>query len=58
MICAFIVSLLHVVENLGLTISHIHKIMHMIPLYDVGMGWVIPSCIGGIIGFFIPYKNG
>lgn len=58
MICAFIVSLLHVVENLGLTISHIHKIMHMIPLYDVGMGWVIPSIIGGIIGFFIPYKNG
>lgn len=57
MICAFVISFIQVIEGLGFTFSPLYEIAHMIPLYDVGIGWLIPSIIGGLIGLFVPYKT-
>lgn len=34
--------------------SFIANIVHTIPFYSLGIGWIIPAIIGGIIGYYIP----
>ncbi|CAH2717633.1 Branched-chain amino acid transport system 2 carrier protein [Neobacillus rhizosphaerae] len=31
--------------------------MDYLPLYDIGLGWIIPALIGAIIGFFWPKRD-
>lgn len=44
-----LISLLNVVDSLGLNINFVHKL----PLDSIGFNWVIPAIIGGLIGKFI-----
>lgn len=44
-----LISLLNVLDNLGLSIDFIHKF----PLDSIGFNWVIPAIIGGVIGKFL-----
>ena len=44
-----LVSILNVIDSLGLNINFIHKL----PLDSIGFNWVIPAIIGGLIGKFI-----
>lgn len=44
-----LISLLNVIDSLGLNISFVHKL----PLDSIGFNWVIPAIIGGLIGKFI-----
>ncbi|MBG0969482.1 branched-chain amino acid transport system II carrier protein [Bacillus sp. SRB3LM] len=54
-ICSIIgtlmISLLSNLDRVNfIDLSHI---LELIPLYKEGLGWLIPSCIGGVIGLFI-----
>lgn len=44
-----LISLLNVLDSLGLSIDFIHKL----PLDSIGFNWVIPAIIGGLIGKFL-----
>ena len=44
-----IISLLNILDNLGLNLSFVHKL----PFDSIGFNWVVPAIIGGIIGKFI-----
>lgn len=50
----FIVS---VFDGLNVAGFQIHSVNHFfdqyVPLYDVGLGWIIPAIIGGIVGYLI-----
>ena len=37
------------------TIEHFYS--QVLPLYDIGLGWVLPAIIGTAIGFVIPSKK-
>ena len=54
MIAAFIISCIHALDNVGMIPSFIANIVHTIPFYNLGIGWIVPAIIGGIIGYFIP----
>lgn len=57
MLCAFIMGLLQVCESYGISMGILLDLVKKIPLYSLGIGWVIPSILGGILGSFIPCKN-
>ncbi|MGO4888729.1 branched-chain amino acid transport system II carrier protein [Anaerobacillus sp. MEB173] len=49
-------ALISVVDGLamtGMNLDALHSILSYIPLYGVGVGWLLPAIIGSIIGFFI-----
>lgn len=49
-----LVSILNVIDSLGLNISFLHKL----PLHSIGFNWVIPAIIGAFVGkFMIKDKN-
>ena len=29
----------------------------VLPLYDIGLGWVVPAAVGGVIGLVIPFRK-
>ena len=54
MIFAFIMAVIQVCETYGLGLTSIIDTAKMVPLYSLGIGWIIPSILGGIIGALIP----
>ncbi|PEI98606.1 branched-chain amino acid transport system II carrier protein BrnQ2 [Bacillus pseudomycoides] len=54
MIAAFIISCIHALDNIGMMPAAITSIASTIPLYKLGIGWIVPAIIGGIVGYFIP----
>ena len=48
-----LISLLNVIDSLGLSINFIHQL----PLDSIGFNWVIPAIIAGLIGKFIIKDN-
>ena len=54
MIAAFLISCIHALDNVGMIPNFIANIVHTIPFYNLGIGWIVPAIIGGIIGYFIP----
>lgn len=49
-----LVSILNVIDSLGLNISFVHKL----PLHSIGFNWVLPAIIGAFVGkFMIKDKN-
>ncbi|KHF40538.1 branched-chain amino acid transport system II carrier protein [Halalkalibacter okhensis] len=54
----FIVSLFEGLHAAGIRIDVIHDLFTAIlPLYSVGLGWVVPAIVGGIIGFLVSIAN-
>lgn len=51
MIFAFVINLINILEKFNLTFEPIINLVHKIPLYDLGIGWLIPSIIGCLIGY-------
>ncbi|WP_034744106.1 branched-chain amino acid transport system II carrier protein [Halalkalibacter wakoensis] len=50
----FVVSLVEGLNAAGLQIDAVHQLFtDFLPLYTVGLGWVVPAIIGGLIGFFV-----
>lgn len=54
MIAAFIISCIHALDNVGMMPHAITSIASTIPFYKLGIGWIVPAIIGGIVGYFIP----
>ncbi|PGZ93918.1 branched-chain amino acid transport system II carrier protein [Bacillus pseudomycoides] len=54
MIAAFIISCIHALDNMGMMPAAITSIASTIPFYKLGIGWIVPAIIGGIIGYFVP----
>lgn len=54
MIAAFIMSTIQALDNVGLMPTAITSIASSVPFYSLGIGWLIPAIVGGIIGYFIP----
>ncbi|HDX9578669.1 TPA: branched-chain amino acid transport system II carrier protein [Bacillus pseudomycoides] len=54
MIAAFIISCIHALDNIGMIPSAISSLASAIPFYNLGIGWIVPAVIGGIVGYFIP----
>ncbi|MGL5753947.1 MAG: branched-chain amino acid transport system II carrier protein [Paraclostridium sp.] len=50
---ALIISILTVIDSMGINISIIHKL----PFANLGFNWIVPAIVGGIVGNFIPQKN-
>ncbi len=50
---ALLVSILTVVDGMGINISLIEKL----PFYDLGFNWIVPAIIGALLGNFIPQKK-
>lgn len=53
----FIVSLVQVLDNLDLILPYISNFAKAIPLYELGIGWLIPSILASLLGFLIPTKK-
>ncbi|MFS0821178.1 branched-chain amino acid transport system II carrier protein [Bacillus sp. 1P02SD] len=56
----FILSLNDGLNAAGVKIAAINDVLESIlPLYSVGLGWIVPAVIGGVIGYLISIiKNG
>ncbi|MGG2016593.1 branched-chain amino acid transport system II carrier protein BrnQ2 [Bacillus sp. S10(2024)] len=54
MIAAFIISCIHALDNISMMPSAISSLASAIPFYSLGVGWIVPAIIGGIVGYFIP----
>ncbi|EWH20877.1 hypothetical protein M769_0118090 [Bacillus haynesii] len=54
LILTFIISLFDGLNAAGLKIAAInHFFNQFLPMYDIGLGWVLPSILGGIGGYLI-----
>ncbi|KON70727.1 branched-chain amino acid transporter [Peribacillus butanolivorans] len=52
LLLTFIVSLFDGLNGAGIHISSINNFFNTIlPLYEVGLGWIIPAIVGGFIGY-------
>ncbi|MEM5640735.1 branched-chain amino acid transport system II carrier protein [Bacillus toyonensis] len=52
LILTFIISSLDGLNAAGIKIELIHNFLeHFLPLYSVGLGWVLPAIIGGVCGY-------
>jgi LIVCS family branched-chain amino acid:cation transporter len=50
----FIVSIFEGLNAAGLQVEAIQKLLTaLLPWYSVGLGWIVPAVIGGIIGFLV-----
>lgn len=54
---ASLISIVDGVEAANYPLTSIHGLYEWIPLYTVGVGWVIPSAIGVFIGFIYTNKR-
>ncbi|MDM5153567.1 branched-chain amino acid transport system II carrier protein [Bacillus sp. DX1.1] len=54
MVAAFIISCIHALDNVGMMPAAISSIVSTIPFYKLGIGWIVPAIVGGIIGYFLP----
>lgn len=53
-----IVGLYDCLVSFGITMPTISSVMNMLPFTTIGLGWLVPACIGGIIGKLLtPERN-
>ncbi|MEY8750662.1 branched-chain amino acid transport system II carrier protein [Alkalicoccobacillus gibsonii] len=49
-----IVSIFDGLEQAGLSISFVHRFFEsFLPFYTLGLGWIIPAIVGGIVGYIV-----
>lgn len=52
LLLTFIISLFDGLNEAGIHLSSINHFFHAIlPMYEIGLGWIIPAIVGGIIGY-------
>lgn len=50
---AFIISFCTVLESFGVSVSF----LNLLPMHSLGLAWVFPALIAGVIGYLIPAKK-
>lgn len=58
LIAAGIVGVFDMLGAFGLKIDVITKFLSYLPLYEQGVGWIVPALLFGLIGFFIAVLRG
>ncbi|MHB0864241.1 branched-chain amino acid transport system II carrier protein [Paenibacillus sp. SEL3] len=59
LILTFIISLFDGLNAAGIKINVINDFFtHFLPLYNVGLGWLIPSVLGGVAGYIFTKLRG
>ncbi len=53
---AFIVAFVDGLNSAGIHLGPITDIMQLLPLFDLGIGWILPAIVGSLIGF-LPCLN-
>lgn len=54
-----IVSILEGLEQAGLSISFLHQFFERsLPFYSLGLGWVLPAIIGGLVSYVVSLISG
>ncbi|MBM7585373.1 LIVCS family branched-chain amino acid:cation transporter [Bacillus pakistanensis] len=52
LLLTFIVALFDGLNAAGITIAPINDLLAtVLPLYEVGLGWIVPAIIGGVLGY-------
>ncbi|MBO9128107.1 branched-chain amino acid transport system II carrier protein [Bacillus sp. 165] len=54
---AFAVSILNALESAGMSFGSLSELLQMLPLYSSGIGWIVPSILGGYLGLLAANKN-
>ncbi|MBP2241592.1 LIVCS family branched-chain amino acid:cation transporter [Cytobacillus eiseniae] len=58
MLFTFIISVFDGLKAAGLGIAPVDQLfLSILPLYEVGLGWILPAVIGGILGIIISFFN-
>lgn len=58
MLFTFIISIFEGLNAAGIQIEQVHELFSAIlPLYTVGLGWVVPAIIGGVFGTMLTYSK-
>jgi LIVCS family branched-chain amino acid:cation transporter len=54
LILTFIVSLFDGLGDAGVHITFIDNLFgSILPLYSIGLGWIVPAIVGGVIGYIV-----
>lgn len=53
-----IISLIDGLNTAGLNVSAITDTLSFLPLFNQGIGWIVPAIIGAIVGYFIALAAG
>src|SRR5690606_22168735 len=48
-----VISIIDGLKAAGYTFPKIEEILSFLPLYEQGIGWIIPALLGGVIGVLI-----
>jgi branched-chain amino acid:cation transporter, LIVCS family len=52
LLLTFIVSLFDGLNGAGITIQGVNTLFEQtLPFYEIGLGWIVPAIVGGILGF-------
>lgn len=54
----FFVSLFDGLNAAGLEVEAINNILSALPLYSVGLAWILPAVLGAIAGYFMNFNSG
>jgi LIVCS family branched-chain amino acid:cation transporter len=52
-------GLFSLVETINYTFlgNSLDSLLRLVPLYDVGVGWVLPAVVGGLVGLVVPVTS-
>lgn len=58
LLLTFLVSLVDGLKGTPLGIEQLHYwFRQYLPLYSIGLGWLIPACVGALIGLLLPERH-
>lgn len=53
-----IISLIDGLNTAGLNVSALTDALNFLPLFDQGIGWIVPAIVGAVVGYFIALATG
>jgi len=57
MLLTFIVSFFDGLNEAGINIQVVDDLFSMLPLYSVGLGWIVPAIVGGLVGYSLAFMS-
>lgn len=48
-----VVSVIHALSGAGLKLQFVEQLCNKLPLYSQGLGWVVPTAVGFVLGLFL-----
>lgn len=53
----FVVSFVNGLDSAGITFGAIGSAVQQLPFYELSMGWILPGCIGALLGLLPVWKS-